>query len=40
VLLAQIHRDLSRAAAWHSPAEYLRGLLVGGDAAVADELAG
>lgn len=39
MLLAQIHRDCSRAAARYSPAEFVRDLLAGGDAAVADELA-
>ena len=40
VLLAQIHRDLSRAAAGYSPAEFVRDLLAGGDAAVSEALAG
>jgi len=40
VRLTQIHRDRSRAAPRYSPAEFVRDLLAGGDAAVAEELAG
>jgi hypothetical protein len=39
VLLAQIHRDLRRAAPWYPPAEFVRGVLAGGNAAEADALA-
>ena len=39
VLLAQIHRDLSRASSWYPPSEFVRSVLAGGDAAMADALA-
>jgi len=40
VLLAQIHRDLIRALPWYPPAEFVRSLLTGADAAVVNALAG
>jgi alkylation response protein AidB-like acyl-CoA dehydrogenase len=39
VLLAQIHRDLSRASSWYRASEFVRSVLSGGDAATADALA-
>ena len=43
VLLAQVHRDLQRAASWYPPRELVRSVLAGGDekkvAAIADEVA-
>jgi alkylation response protein AidB-like acyl-CoA dehydrogenase len=38
VLLAQIHRDLRKAASWYPPGEFVASLLAGGDPAVADAL--
>jgi alkylation response protein AidB-like acyl-CoA dehydrogenase len=40
VLLAQIHRVLKRALPWYPPAEFVRSLLTGADAAVVNALAG
>ncbi len=39
VLLAQIHRDLSRASSWYPPSAFVHSVLAGGDAATADALA-
>ena len=39
VLLAQIHRDLSRATPWYRASEFVRSVLAGSDAATVDALA-
>lgn len=39
VLLAQVHRDLAKAAAWYPPSAFVRGVLQGGDPALVDDLA-
>ncbi len=39
VLLAQIHRDLQRAAKWYRPADFARDVLKGGDPALVEKFA-
>ena len=40
VLLTQIHRDLTRAASWYAPEEFVRNILAGSNPAAVDGLAG
>ena len=39
MLLAQIHRDLQRAASWYPPGDFVRDLCRGGDETQVDEMA-
>ena len=39
VLLAQLHRDLQRAAEWYPTSDFVRSVLAGGDAGTVSELA-
>ena len=39
VLLAQVHRDLRKAARWYPPSEFVAGVLAGGEDAVVHALA-
>lgn len=40
VLLAQIHRDLAKAASWYPPSEFVRAILSDVDRSIVEELAG